>query len=136
MLVCVYIIRRDWAVVASSKVLQEPGEAAEPKTLIKRGRDTHILRLPPGRVVTFTKLYEWHEHKSIEIVLDIPEENAPAIVDDALLSTSLWCLLLLLLFDLGGLRLDFAGTGEGSVNWPSKKRQSASPSMLSHCRAK
>lgn len=49
------------------------GGAAEPKTLIQRGRNTHILRLPPGRVVTFTKLYELHEHKSIEIRLNIPE---------------------------------------------------------------
>ena len=41
---------------------------------------------------------------------------APAVVENPLLSTALGDLLLLLLFDLGGLRLDLAGTGERSVN--------------------
>ena len=35
----------------------------------------------------------------------------PTVIEDPLLSTALWCLLLLLLFDLGGLRPDFASTG-------------------------
>lgn len=34
----------------------------------------------------------------------------------SLLSTTLWCLLLFLRLDLWGLRLDFAGTSERSVN--------------------
>ena len=41
---------------------------------------------------------------------------SPAVVENPLLSTPFRDLLLLLLFDLGGLRLYFAGTGEGSVN--------------------
>jgi len=39
-----------------------------------------------------------------------------AVVENALLGTTLGGLLLLLLFDLRSLRLDFAGTGERSVN--------------------
>ena len=42
--------------------------------------------------------------------------DVPAIVENPLLSTALGDLLLLLLFDFGGLRLDLAGTGERSVN--------------------
>jgi len=34
----------------------------------------------------------------------------PSVVDNPLLGTALWRLLFLLLFDLGGLRLDFAST--------------------------
>lgn len=44
-------------------------------------------------------------------------KDIPAVVENALLSTALGDLLLLLLIDLGGLRLDFAGTGERSVNY-------------------
>ena len=40
----------------------------------------------------------------------------PAVVQDALLRAALGHLLLLLLLDLGGLRLDLTGTGKGSVN--------------------
>jgi hypothetical protein len=40
----------------------------------------------------------------------------PSVVKDALLCPALGGLLLLLLVDLGGLRLDFARTGERSVN--------------------
>ena len=43
--------------------------------------------------------------------------DVPAVVEDPLLSTALGDLLLLLLFDLGGLRLDLAGTGERAVNY-------------------
>ena len=42
--------------------------------------------------------------------------DVPAVVEDPLLSTALGDLLLLLLFDLGGLRLDLTGTGERAVN--------------------
>ena len=42
--------------------------------------------------------------------------DVPAVVEDPLLSTALGDLLLLLLFDFGGLRLDLAGTGERYVN--------------------
>ena len=42
---------------------------------------------------------------------------APTVVEHPLLSTALRDLLLLLLFDLGGLRLDLAGTGERAVNY-------------------
>lgn len=41
---------------------------------------------------------------------------APTVVKNALLGTALGGLLLLLLFDLGGLRLDLTGTGERAVN--------------------
>jgi hypothetical protein len=41
---------------------------------------------------------------------------APAVVENALLGTALRRLLLLLLFDLGALRLDLSGTCERSVN--------------------
>ena len=44
-------------------------------------------------------------------------KDIPAVVENALLSTALGDLLLLLLFDLGGLRLDFASTGERAVNY-------------------
>ena len=40
----------------------------------------------------------------------------PAVVENALLCPAFGCLLLLLLVDLGGLRLHFARTGERSVN--------------------
>lgn len=43
--------------------------------------------------------------------------NAPTVVEHALLGTALRSLLLLLLFDLGGLRFDFACTGERAVNY-------------------
>ena len=76
------------------------------------GRMTHILRLPPGSVVTFTKLYTISENQSIHIT----RYYLPTVVEHPLLSTAFRDLLLLLLFDLGGLGLDFAGTGEGSVN--------------------
>ena len=46
-----------------------------------------------------------------------PKGHSPAVVEHPLLSTALRHLLLLLLFDLGGLRLDLAGTGERAVNY-------------------
>lgn len=51
-----------------------------------------------------------------QIMVSSMNEYTPAVVEDALLGTALRHLLLLLLFDLGGLRLYFAGTGERSVN--------------------
>ena len=45
------------------------------------------------------------------------KDHSPAVVEHPLLSTALRHLLLLLLFDLGGLRLDLAGTGERAVNY-------------------
>ena len=74
---------------------------------------THILRLPPGSVVTLTKLYTTSENQSIHIT----RYYLPTVVEHPLLSTALRHLLLLLLFDLGGLRLDLAGTGERAVNY-------------------
>ena len=47
--------------------------------------------------------------------------DAPTVVENALLSTALRSLLLLLLFDLGGLRLNFAGTGERAVNYIARE---------------
>jgi len=44
---------------------------------------------------------------------------APAVVQNALLSTTLGCLFLLLLVNFRCLRLDFASAGEGSVDYPS-----------------
>lgn len=95
-----------WFVVSSSKASQSRRDSVNE-------RMTHILRLPPGRVVTFTKLY-----RIVRILLvDRPGHvYAPTVVEDTLLGTALRDLLLLLLFDLGGLGLDFASTGEGSVN--------------------
>jgi hypothetical protein len=72
---------------------------------------THILRLPFGRSVTFTKL---HRHKQLENYAE-RRASAPAVVEDALLCAALEHLLLLLI-DLGRLRLNFAGEGERSVN--------------------
>lgn len=43
-------------------------------------------------------------------------ENLPSGVQETLLGTALGLLGLLLLLDLGGLRLDLTGTREGSVN--------------------
>ena len=77
------------------------------------GKMTHILRLPPGSVVTFTKLCTSSVRQSNGVV----RYYAPTVVEHPLLSTALRDLLLLLLFDLGGLGLDFASTGEGSVNY-------------------
>jgi hypothetical protein len=75
---------------------------------------THIFLLPLGKRVTFTKLYGvCNQYSAIEM-------NAcysPAVVEDALLCPTLGRLLLFLLFDLGGLRLDLAGTSERAVNW-------------------
>ena len=50
------------------------------------------------------------------------QRYAPTVVDDALLGPALRSLLLLLLFDLGGLGLDFASTGERTVNYIAKSR--------------
>ena len=65
--------------------------------------------------MTFTNLeidqYVFLQQKRTHI------KDIPAVVENALLSTALGDLLLLLLIDLGGLRLDFAGTGERSVNY-------------------
>jgi len=45
------------------------------------------------------------------------EQCTPAVVDETLVSPSFGSLLLLLLIDLGGLRLDFTRTSERSVDW-------------------
>ena len=73
--------------------------------------DTHIRRLPPGSVVTFTNL----ECVSTICATECTK-GPPAVVQDALLCTSLWRFLLLLLLNLGCLRLDLAGSSERSVN--------------------
>jgi hypothetical protein len=44
-------------------------------------------------------------------------EYAPTVVEDPLLGTALGSLLFLLGLDLGGLRFDFASTGERTVNY-------------------
>ena len=79
--------------------------------------ETHILRSPLGRSVTFTKLL---------IPVSIPSlqssdfHYSPTVVQNALLSTALGGLLLLLLVDLGGLRLDLTGTGKRTVNYANR----------------
>ena len=70
--------------------------------------------MPPGRGVTFTKL---HRGSALHIQPSHKYDYAPTAVEHPLLSTALRHLLLLLLFDFGGLRLDLAGTGERSVNY-------------------
>jgi hypothetical protein len=80
---------------------------------------THIFLLPLGRRVTFTKLYGvCNQHSVIEMNACYP----PAVVEDALLCPTLGGLLLFLLFDLGGLRLDLAGTSERAVNWKRRAK--------------
>ena len=62
--------------------------------------------------MTFTKLEitgQLNEYDPLESCV-------PAVIEDALLCPAFRCLLLLLLVDLGGLRLHFARTGERSVN--------------------
>jgi hypothetical protein len=82
------------------EVARAPGEtcAIIDQRIHRRGR-THILRLPPGRVVTFTNLGDPVQLEQ-ECTDDVHE---PAVVKHPLLSTTLWRFLLLLLFDLGGL---------------------------------
>ena len=46
--------------------------------------------------------------------------DVPAVVEDPLLSTALGDLLLLLLFDLRGLRLDLTGARKRTVNCTSQ----------------
>ena len=91
------------------------------------GRKTHILRLPPGSVVTFTKLFEG-ENQHISIVNKA--DYAPTVVEHALLGPALRSLLLLLLFDLGGLGLDFTSTGEGAVNYISESKTNGEPELV------
>ena len=64
-------------------------------------------------MVTFTKL---HRGSVLHIQPSHKHDYVPTVVEHPLLSTALRHLLLLLLFDLGGLRLDLAGTGERAVN--------------------
>jgi hypothetical protein len=56
----------------------------------------------------------------------VTTNRAPAVVEDTLLSPTLGGLLLFLLFDLGGLGLDFASTGERSVNYMPKSEAKVS----------
>jgi len=67
----------------------------------QRGRErTHILRLPPGSVVTFTKL----KMNLVELDQECAGgDHEPAVVEHPLLSTTPWVFLLLLLFDFGCL---------------------------------
>ena len=59
---------------------------------------------------------------------------APSVVEDPLLCTALWLLLLLLLIDLWGLGLDFACTGEGAVNYIVQTADSSKPSFINSVR--
>jgi hypothetical protein len=75
---------------------------------------THIRRLPPGRVVTLTKL-----PNIVSLTYGarkVLSRDSPTVVKNPLLSTTLGGLLLLLLFYLRGGGLDFAGSSERSVN--------------------
>ena len=70
--------------------------------------------MPPGPSVTFTNLSDIvRTSKNQECS---GQDDEPAIVKDPLLSPPLGGLLLFLLFDFGGLRLDFASAGKRSVN--------------------
>ena len=75
---------------------------------------THILRFPPGSSVTFTNLLQKNQFL---FPLEMKELDGPSVVEDPLLCTALWRLLLLLGLDFWCLRLYFAGAGEGSVDW-------------------
>lgn len=74
--------------------------------------NTHIFRLPPGSVVTFTNL---QNEFSLRYEAN-GKRYEPAVVQDALLRTALGRFLLLLLVNLWCLRLDLTGTRERSVN--------------------
>ena len=91
------------------------GKRARRKRDQRDGIKTHILRFPPGRVVTFTKLIRANDSEILSRGI-LQAIDSPAVIQNPLLSTTFGSLLLLLLFDLGGLRLDFAGTGKRSVN--------------------
>jgi hypothetical protein len=84
------------------------------KTMRSRRGMTHILRLPPGSVVTFTKL-----QKSMSPCDKICEQtcHSPTIVEYALLCTTFGGFLLLLGLYLRCLRFDFACTSERAVNY-------------------
>lgn len=69
-----------------------------------------MRRLPPGPAWTFTKLPMLVEMFSYAVYI-------PAVVQNALLSTTLRSLGLLLLLHLGSLRLDLTGTREGTVDF-------------------
>ncbi|KIO10867.1 hypothetical protein M404DRAFT_879324 [Pisolithus tinctorius Marx 270] len=81
----------------------------------KGQQSTHILRLPPVSVVTFTNL---KNHIPSEICFDGIKAvvHSPAVVQETLLSTALWRFLLLLLLYFGCLRFNLTGSGERSVN--------------------
>ena len=66
-------------------------------------------------MVTFTKLDTRTKLASTTVKQN--KIYTPTVVKDALLSPALRSLLLLLLFDLGGLGLNFASTGERAVNY-------------------
>jgi hypothetical protein len=74
-----------------------------------------MRRLPPGTIVTFTKLRK----KRISRVLEARSSlvvDSPTVENNPLLRPPLGRLLLFLLFDFGGLRFYFAGTGERAVD--------------------
>lgn len=78
-----------------------------------------MRRLPPGRVVTLTKLGRKH-HESAggkRYIIGKWHENEPAIVGHPLLRAPLGRLLLLLLVDFWRTGLDFTRTSERSVDW-------------------
>ena len=75
---------------------------------------THILLFPPGSVVTLTKLII--EELVSYLVSHRIKKNAPAIVEDALLSPTSGRLFLLLLINFWCCCFDFAGTSERAVN--------------------
>lgn len=65
-----------------------------------------MRRLPPGPTWTLTKL-----------MLGLGPGYVPTVVQEALVRAALGHLGLLLLLDLGALRLDLTGTSEGSVDF-------------------
>jgi hypothetical protein len=85
--------------------------SAADKVIKEACATTHILRLPPGSVVTFTNL----QTSQLEIQSGW-KRYKPAVVQDTLLRTALGGFLLLLLVNLWCLRLDLTGTRERSVN--------------------
>ena len=77
------------------------GEKGAKASLENKQNDsgTHILRLPPGRVVTFTNLTSTVS----QTIKRIDNGDEPAIVEHPLLSPTPGVFLLLLFLDLGGL---------------------------------
>lgn len=106
--------------VSSSKSISASTDRSEPNS--RRTRYSHLaLATRKGGNV--------HEAEVAQNVSIYSHFNntiyAPTVVEHALLGPTLRRLLLLLLFDLGGLGLDFTSTGKGAVNYIAQLQNSS-----------